>query len=783
MRVLLWVLLTVLIAGAAGVGVWLARDPGPGDEPIAPRAPLPPAVESEDIQRTYAGTQACIPCHEDQYLLWKDSHHALAERDVSAALDGDAFTPPREVVHGSLTSSVRRGDDAFEFETVGPSGQAEVFSAARAIGVAPLVQYLVPAEGGRYQTMALSYDPAKNEWFDVFGDEDRRPDEWGHWSNRGMNWNSMCAACHLTNLRKGYDIATDSYETTWTELGVGCEGCHGPYAEHAQWYAEHKSTEPWPHRPTRTPDAILDTCGSCHARRVELTEGFVPGDAFTDHYRPVLPDEPAIYYPDGQVLGENYEYISFLSSRMHGEGVRCLNCHEPHAGKPRKKGNALCLSCHQGKIDPAAHSHHDVTQAGGQCVNCHMPLTTYMQRHPRRDHGFTIPDPLLTKELGIPNACNRCHTDETVDWAIEATDKWYGERMNRGTRERARTVAKGQLGDASAIAALVQMADRERSPVWRAVAASLLRPWIMEPSVAAAFSRWLSHPDPLLRAAAIRAYDVFPDAADRVRHLLKDESRLVRIEAAWAQRARLDLSSPAGTELLAYLDQVADQPTGALQRGMFYLDRGEQQSAEEWLAKAVRWDPHSPPLRHSRAVVLSSGQKLRDAISELEKARELEPDNPQHSFSLGLAHAELGDRAQTIAALETAVALDEEFARAWYNLGLARIEEDDIGRGLGDLERAAEADPSHPEYPYAIATVLLRRGEIAEAAEAARRALRIAPDYRPALDLLQSIEVSNARRSALAAQGRRDAATGVLRLSRLTAVAVGLSEASSTCRR
>ena len=45
-----------------------------------------------------------------------------------------------------------------------------------------------------------------------------------------------------------------------------------------------------------------------------------------------------------------------------------------------------------------------------------------MARDPRHDHGFTIPDPLLTKELGIPNACNRCHADKTVDWDAVIAD-------------------------------------------------------------------------------------------------------------------------------------------------------------------------------------------------------------------------------------------------------------------------------------------------------------------------------------------------------------------------
>ena len=51
-----------------------------------------------------------------------------------------------------------------------------------------------------------------------------------------------------------------------------------------------------------------------------------------------------------------------------------------------------------------------------------MPVTTYMQRHPRHDHGFTIPDPLLTKQFGVPNACNKCHTDKDTEWSLEALE-------------------------------------------------------------------------------------------------------------------------------------------------------------------------------------------------------------------------------------------------------------------------------------------------------------------------------------------------------------------------
>jgi hypothetical protein len=65
------------------------------------------------------------------------------------------------------------------------------------------------------------------------------------------------------------------------------------------------------------------------------------------------------------------------------------------------------------------------------------------QRHssPPDRRGFTIPDPLLTKELNIPNVCNRCHADKSTDWGVKYTAKWYGTNMNRFSRERTRWTA------------------------------------------------------------------------------------------------------------------------------------------------------------------------------------------------------------------------------------------------------------------------------------------------------------------------------------------------------
>ncbi len=106
----------------------------------------------------------------------------------------------------------------------------------------------MPGPGGRLQTLELSWDPKKNDWFDVYGNEDRKPGEWGHWTGRGMNWNTMCASCHNTRLRKNYDPVKDELHTTMAEMTVGCESCHGPMKAHVEWQRDHPGAKNDPDR-------------------------------------------------------------------------------------------------------------------------------------------------------------------------------------------------------------------------------------------------------------------------------------------------------------------------------------------------------------------------------------------------------------------------------------------------------------------------------------------------------------------------------------------------------
>ncbi|MFN7140054.1 MAG: ammonia-forming cytochrome c nitrite reductase subunit c552 [Limisphaerales bacterium] len=696
----------------------------------------------------YAGSESCRECHAEQFNDWKTSHHGLAERPVSLELDSKAFNPAREIVHGKQISSVQERARAFELVTETKLNETNRVALTRVIGVDPLRQFLVPTEGGRLQTTELAYDPHREEWFNIFGDEDRRPGEWGHWTGRGMNWNSMCAACHNTGLQKNYDFTSDTYKTSMAEMSVSCEACHGPMKSHARWQKTNRGSakpDPTLKRPSR--DQMLDTCAACHSRRGELTGKFMPGDSFHDHFQLSIPDDTDIFYPDGQVRDEDYEFTSFLSSKMHSAGVRCMDCHNPHTGKTRLPGNTLCMQCHSGGrdapiIDPVAHTFHKPGSPGSSCVDCHMPLTTYMQRHPRRDHGFTIPDPLLTKKHGIPNACNRCHEDQTADWALEKVEQWYGEKMERRTRHRADLLAQARSGEATVTVPLLDLLRDEKAPLWRASILSLLRQFLPEPAVMQEFLGRTSDPDPLVRSAAARgiapfAEQGFAPAETALIALLNDPARSVRIEAAWPLRRSLDTNTPPGQDLMTYLAHNSDQPSGALQLGHFFLVRNELPKALSCFERAVTWDPLSAPLRHDYAVALNLTGRNRESIAQLREAIRLSPGDAEYQYKLALALNEARDLRGATVALEEAVRLDPEYGRAWYNLGLAYAARDRLPEALKALERAEMISTDSPEIPYARATVLARMGLNTEAKAAAREALSRNPNFAPATNFLK----------------------------------------------
>jgi tetratricopeptide (TPR) repeat protein len=692
----------------------------------------------------YAGSASCRECHAQAYQLWAGSRHAEAERLVSTNRDRPAFAPAREFKSGSAETFAQWHDGQAFIATQLASNRWETNLVSRVIGEDPLRQFLIAFPGGRLQVQEASYAPRSNEWFDVFGNENRHMGEWGHWTGRGMNWNSMCAGCHNTAVKKNYDPATDSYHTTMAEPTASCEACHGPLKAHVEWQKKYGGTNE-PAFPKLSRQQVFDLCGSCHARRSDLTGEFKPGDKLFDHFDLSIVDASDVFYPDGQIRDEDYEFTAFLGSKMHQAGLTCLDCHPRSLHMAKLHGNDLCLQCHKGcfpkapKIDPVAHSHHAATSAGNECAGCHMPQTVYMQRHWRHDHGFTIPDPLLTKQFGVPNACNRCHTDQSADWALKKVEAWYGDKLQRPSRVRAQIIAHAKNGDEGSPTNLVRMLQIEEIPYWRAVAAGLLAGWAGDQAVTTALLRGLADTNELVRGNCVRSLAPLVDSetvSNALAASLTDSSRNVRMAAAMALESTLPENSPAGVELKHFLDFNADQPQGQLQLGVYYFSRGDLESARQHLQTAVDWDNYSTPLRLELATVLSALGKSADAVAQLQTACRNAPHDAEAHFSLGLALNEAGDQPQARKELEAAVQVDPHFARAWYNLGLLQNAGGDSTNAIISLLQAEKADAADVRAPYARATILARLGRADEAKAALRQVLAIRPDDAAAHQLL-----------------------------------------------
>ncbi|MGB0991273.1 MAG: tetratricopeptide repeat protein [Akkermansiaceae bacterium] len=695
-------------------------------------------------------SQRCMECHKDSHAHWHKSQHAQANRLTSDLLDGEPFTKqalntPNEkwkFTHDSGTLTVQADD--------------EKHTAEMAIGTDPLIQYLVAASGGRWQAPNAAWDPKKKEWFDVFNGDPRTKADWGHWTGRGMNWNAQCAWCHMTSYEKNYDIPTDSYQSHWKEMGIGCTQCHGGMADHADEktgclidLAKHNSIK------KNSPERIIDTCASCHSRRSEFDDQFVHGEKFGDHYQLQLPTQPHLYYPDGQIRDEDYVWTSLRLSNMGHKGVHCMDCHDPHTAQlklPIQK-NELCMSCHasgtngriQGAtiIDPNTHSHHSSDNKGSSCVECHMSHTTYMGRDPRRDHGFHIPDPQLTKELGIPNACNKCHEDKDTEWAIKWTNTWFGDKMQaperKRQRARTRAIASAYRGEGQAVNALLESYNTEPNPTWQASLLEILQPWGNDPRVQYLGRKGVHSKDSLVRAAACRLLEFSLGNDPWLKPMTQDPVKEVRMAASWALRRTLPPSDAARKELEKALKFSADQPAGTMRLAQLAADSKQLAEAEQWMKKALALDQTSAGTHEAYAILLGQMGKTQEALKELQTAEKLDPQNSRYPYLMALTYAELKQTDKTENLLRKVIKMDPRHDRARYNLGLLLAGQEKLNEAIIHIRDAERINPTIADYPYARATIHMRQGDKKQAFEACRTVLGIDRSHAGAMQLLRNM--------------------------------------------
>jgi len=404
-------------------------------------------IETDDHSVHFVDNSLCKNCHTKQFNDWMGSHHEQAMKVASQTTVLGDFDNARFTDAG-VTSRFFKKEGKFFINTKNADNEYADFEVKYTFGITPLQQYLLAFPKGRLQAFTIAWNTKENRWFSLYPDEKIDPGNSLHWTNRFFTANSSCIECHTTNMSLNYNVKTKTYNSSWDEINVSCQSCHGAGAQHVEWaQAEKKETDKTVNHAKglqtdyRSLDAReqVDTCARCHSRRYSVSENDNQKDTFLDNFMPELLRE-GLYHADGQVIEEVYVYGSFIQSKMYHSGVTCLDCHDPHTLKLRQPGNALCVSCHQSKpptekftrlssknYDTPEHHFHTKESAGAQCVNCHMPEKTYMQIDPRRDHRFSVPRPDLSVKWATPNVCNSCHADESAQWAVETMNQWYGE--------------------------------------------------------------------------------------------------------------------------------------------------------------------------------------------------------------------------------------------------------------------------------------------------------------------------------------------------------------------
>lgn len=759
-------------------------------------------------QAEYVGRERCIQCHQDPAAAFAGSHHDqamdLATEETVLGDFNDAV-----VVHHDVESRMFRDGDRFMVRTEGPTGELGDYQVKYVFGVEPLQQYMVEfpsrqaslekGEIPRVQVLRLCWDTSKKEWFylappDVA--EKLAPTDDLHWTGVAQRWNNMCAECHSTDYHKNFvppdpaaatsrqvastESAQDipgAYHSRFNEIDVSCEACHGPGSVHVelagQWFPGWNRTRGYGLANLKaTAENQIQACAPCHSRRSVVHGDFVAGDNYYDHYANELL-APNVYYPDGQVLDEDYVHGSFIQSKMYHKGIRCTDCHDPHSARLKQQGNQVCTSCHQhptAKYDTVAHHFHKPEGAGGQCVNCHMPSTTYMAVDARRDHSFRIPRPDLSSKIDVPNACTGCHLeidnvspekrprlqlyqdwmamaregdaevqaelDRVNAWCDAKCDEWYGETRRRD-EHFGLAIAAGQNGEATAREQLIKLLGKsgyEAPYIARATALSVLSQ--VDPRAAASEAvKAMQDEHPLVRSTATAALIGNSNPTRSVSLLekaLSDPIRCVRTEAARNLLAypQSMWSDSAGTafrralnELMEGLETNNDRAGAHMAMGILAEQQGRYQQAITHYQTAVAVEPRATGARTNLAALLEQNLSQSDPNG----------DSPLRAEIKRLRSEELPLLGRDVNLLPDAAPLQ-------YRYGLALYLDGQKEAALEHLKKAAELAPEEASFAEATAMLLESLQRWDEALDWAQQAVRRSGNAPQSVALLQRIQ-------------------------------------------
>jgi len=704
--------------------------------------------EIKDDEAEYIGREKCKSCHQKEYDAWLNSHH---DKAMDVANDSTVLGDFNNTVFefNGVTSKFYKKDGKFFVYTNGIAGIMSELEITHTFGYTPLQQYLIPFEKGRYQCLPIAWDTEKGKWFSLieatYPNDYPDPNDWLYWTNNAQNWNGMCAECHSTNLQKNYDLETQTYNTTYSEIDVSCEACHGPGSKHEEWAnlpemarSTDANTELLVKTSSITNQEYVDLCVYCHSRRSSLSPlEFTNGHAM-DMVIPTVLNEN--YFPDGQILEEDYVYSSFTHSKMFNNDIKCNDCHDVHSGKRLFEGNELCAQCHQPDVyDNYEHHFHkkegekgnpivlkDKTYKVGEgalCVNCHMPGRYYMGNDFRNDHSLRIPRPDLTISIGVSNACNQCHSDKMAQWSEDYITKWYGikRKPHFGT-----VIAAGRKVEPWALDGLIKIVkDGLHLPLVRATAVSLLENY-RDPKSLETIEWAIKSDDPMIRyyaAHVLRSGDPEILLKNFV-PLITDPIKAIRIEAGNKLSAlplenlpnnKRSLIQDVIQEYIEAMNYSADFAASRHNLGIINSNLQNYEMVIKHYNEAIRIDSLFYPAKANLAATLNHLGRNDEAEKFLRDMLRKHPEFNDTYYSLGLLLAEKQNYDEAVEYMQKAAELMPARGRIFYNLGLILQFQNKNTLAEEALINAANIEPNNLDFLYALADHYIKRNELTKA--------------------------------------------------------------------
>jgi hypothetical protein len=405
-----------------------------------------PAFVFEDPE--YVGSEPCKNCHWREHDSWKHTMHSkfvqeaseftvVGDFEINNTLSVKVTGNSPKLAQEKVTTKMYKKDGRYYVNTIGPDWEFHEYEISHVIGIDRRQTYLTKFSNGALHVLPVEWKVDEKKWEDEDGLKKHYPEDGKYWSDPGRVWQFRCGGCHVTGMKINYNEVSNSFNTIWADLGIGCEACHGPGNNHiraAQEFFEmeqetivNPSKLPWKLR--------ASVCGQCHNWGASIAdisparEDFPKKYAFPANYKVGQP----LYLFYEEELDEDkkhhQQYNEWLESSHSRAGIMCTTCHavhqegmhrNPHKSLTKYIADSLCTNCHSPMKLQAAHRIHTF----GSCIACHMPET----KGHEHSHTFKFVSPEESLRAGgvdkKPNSCSGCHhhKDTPLESLVEFLD-------------------------------------------------------------------------------------------------------------------------------------------------------------------------------------------------------------------------------------------------------------------------------------------------------------------------------------------------------------------------